>query len=233
MVIAKEMIVYTTCSGCGGRLLYANDGLGHHNGEPYCEPRRTEAERLALEWLAVAEVGADDLADDLEARIIELDSRPPRLLDAALLYASWGWPVFPLRPRSKTPATKHGFKDASLKPDQIREWWRRMPDANIGLPTGHKFDVIDIDVPEGVPALLALTKTELEVHGHVATSSGGVHLFVKPTGRGNSASRGVDYRGAGGYVVAPPSTLGKPGRAWSWVTKPSPIITGQGETYGG
>lgn len=227
---AAESITYTACSGCGELLHLANDGIDYHNGEPSCEPRRTKGERLALQWLTAAELGADDLADDLEAQIHAIDNRPPRLLDAALLYASWGWPVFPLRPRSKIPATKHGFKDATTDADQIRAWWKRNPQANIGLPTGIAFDVIDVDVPLGPPSYASMiSHNEVpDVHGQVATSSGGLHLYIEPTGEGNLVgfTPGVDYRGVGGYVVAPPSTLGERGRAWSWITKPSPIITG-------
>ena len=223
------MFTYSTCSGCNG-LLHVTDGLDHHNGEPQCQPRRTTVQRLALEWLAAAKACDDDLADTLEAQIEELDNKPPRLLDAALLYASWGWPVFPLRPREKRPATRNGFKDATTDADQIRAWWKRNPQANIGLPTGIAFDVIDVDVPLGPPSYTKMLELDEvpDVHGQVATSSGGLHLYIKPTGEGNFVgfTPGVDYRGVGGYVVAPPSTLGERGRAWSWTTKPSPIITG-------
>lgn len=221
------MITYSTCTGCGG-LLQVTDNLDHHNGEPPCTPKRTTIERLTQEWLDSVLDGNNEIAEQLEAQITELDRRPPRLLDAALLYASWGWPVFPLRPQSKVPATRHGFKDATTDRDRIEAWWKRHPDANIGLPTGLAFDVIDIDVPLGIPTMVKLlTKDDGEIHGHVATSSGGAHFYVATTGRGNSAGGGVDYRGLGGYVVAPPSTLGPRGRSWSWVYRPSPIITGQ------
>jgi len=44
-------------------------------------------------------------------------------LDFARYYKSIGWPVFPLSPRKKTPATQHGFHDASLDDAQIEQWW--------------------------------------------------------------------------------------------------------------
>ena len=222
------MIIYSTCSGCGD-LLTVVDGVDHHT-QPQCQPRRTKVERLTLQWLTAAELGDDALADDLEAQIEVLDIRPPRMLDAALTYASWGWPVFPLWPREKRPATRNGFKDATTESGQIRAWWARNPDANIGLPTGLAFDVIDIDVPTGPYSYVGMLEAGIvpDVHGQVATSSGGLHLYVKPSGDGNKAgfAPGIDYRGAGGYVVAPPSTLGPRGRAWSWITKPSPVLTG-------
>lgn len=221
------MNIYTSCAGCG-HLLHYTDNLDHHNGQPPCQPKRTRIQKLTAQWLEAATAGHDDLADQLEAQIVDLDNRhTPRMLDAATLYAAWGWPVFPLRARDKRPATKHGFKDATTDPARIRDWWTRHPDHNIGLPTGHAFDVIDIDPPAGAITYSRMIADNLlpDIHGQVATSSGGLHLYTKPTGRKNAVDGvgGVDYRGVGGYVVAPPSTCG-PGRAWSWITKPSPEI---------
>lgn len=223
------MITYTTCAGCG-EIMQVIDTTDHHPG---CTPKRTRIEQLAAKWLQAAKNGDTTIADKLETEINQLQHRPPRLGAAAIQYAKWGWPVFPLIAGTKRPATRNGFKDATLDIDRIQAWWQRNPDSNIGLPTGHRFDVIDIDVPDGIPSMIQLiNNNKLIVHGHVTTSSGGTHLYVKPTGRGNTARSmpGVDYRGIGGYVVAPPSTLGPPGRAWSWTHKPSPEITRQDTT---
>ena len=54
-----------------------------------------------------------------------------------------------------------------------------------------------------------------------------MHFYLLPTGKGNRvkfAYPGLDYRGKGGYVCAPPSTLGDRRRSWSWLTMPSPAI---------
>lgn len=227
------MIVYSTCRDCGGLLHITNPDDTVH---PTCTPKPTKVERLAQDWIAAALAEDDFVADGIEEAINDIDSRPPRLLDAALRYATrYGWPVFPLRTNQKRPATRNGFKDATTDPDRIRAWWTRHPTHNIGLPTGIAFDVIDIDVPDGVPSFQKLLDADDTVHGWVATSSGGIHLYRKPQpGRGNGARilPGIDYRGAGGYVVAPPSTLGPRGRCWSWVHLPSPVITRNGDTYG-
>lgn len=226
------MFIYTTCRDCGGQL-HTTD---NHTVHPACTPQPTRVERLAQEWLTAILADDEILADAIEYDIDALDTRPPRLLQGALRYASWGWPVFPLQPRGKRPATKHGFKDATTDPDRIRAWWTENPDYNIGLPTGHAFDVIDIDPPHGPLSYTQLLAEEdprtgqgdiPDVHGQVATSSGGLHLYIPPTGDGNGAGimPGIDYRGAGGYVVAPPSWLGQRGRSWSWITTPSPTIT--------
>ena len=154
-------------------------------------------------------------------------SGPASLTIVALHYASWGWPVFPLRDRSKKPVTKHGLLDATTDLDRIARWWNRHPDNNIGLPTGHGFDVLDVDPANGGNESLQdllRAKRIPTAHGVVDTASGGLHFYLEPTGKGNRAGfmPGLDYRGLGGYVVAPPSSLRR--GSWSWMTTPSPMI---------
>jgi hypothetical protein len=141
-------------------------------------------------------------------------AQPGALLAAALYYMARGWPVFPCVVGGKVPATENGLHDASLDEDQIRAWWTRNPDYNIGLPTGHAFDVIDIDYDptKGIDGWRSLiTHRELKLPpriGSVLTPRRpGAHRYVAATGRGNKTGLlpGIDYRGKGGYVVAPPS----------------------------
>lgn len=144
---------------------------------------------------------------------IEAITPPPQLLPAALWYAQQNFPVFPIRAGNKTPATRHGFKDATVNPEQIRDWWRNNPDYNIGLATGSQFDVVDIDGYPGVRSWLDHwddINTDLTRLGVVNTPRpGGTHIYVPPTGDGNSTGvyPGIDYRSTGGYVLAPPSTI--------------------------
>jgi hypothetical protein len=187
---------------------------------------------LEDEFLAAAEADDVERADRLAARLDALDDRPPRLLDAALAYAGWGWRVFPLKPGTKTPATRHGFHDATTDPQVIRAWWKHNPAANIGLPTGHAFDVLDVDFRHGAALAWVELRDSLDMpaaHGIAATANGGLHVLLLPQGLGNHAGMaghpGLDYRGAGGYIVAAPSELDR-ARRWVWTVKPSPIITG-------
>jgi hypothetical protein len=110
---------------------------------------------------------------------------------------------------------------ASTTPAEVRRWWQRWPLANVGLVTGARFDVLDVDGPEGVEALRAVLSQRhpAEHPGPVARSGGGGwHLLFPPTGLGNRVGLlpGVDWRGRGGLVVAPPSRHAS-GQPYQWV----------------
>jgi hypothetical protein len=155
-----------------------------------------------------------------------------RLLEAALGYAAHGIPVYPVHwprptpdgaslacscPRgpacdraAKHPLVRHGVKEATTDPEVIGRWWHRWPQANVGLATGVVFDALDVDGPAGLAALRQLPGAAgLRLPGPlVATGGGGWHHWFAPTGLGNRPPRGldhVDWRGAGGCVLAPPS----------------------------
>jgi hypothetical protein len=114
----------------------------------------------------------------------------------------------------------HGVKDATCNRARILAWWTRHPQANIGLATGHGFDVLDIDGPAGTQAIRELAATH-SLHSSgplVHTGGGGWHFYLAPTGLGNVHPQGlahVDWRGRGGYVVAPPSRHVS-GQAYRW-----------------
>lgn len=123
----------------------------------------------------------------------------------ALRLASKALPVFPCGDNKK-PLTPCGFKDASINGELIRTWWTGFPNALIGVPTGIKFVVVDLDLQhedaqrwyEGHRSRLPLTRM------HV-TRSGGRHLLFRPNPH-VSCSTGklgphVDTRGLGGYII--------------------------------
>jgi hypothetical protein len=121
----------------------------------------------------------------------------------------------------KHPCLKDWPRLASTTPAEVRRWWQRWPLANVGLLCGARFDVLDLDGPEGVEALrAALSQRDPTEHsGPVArTGGGGWHLLYAPTGLGNRVGLlpGVDWRGRGGLVVAPPSRHAS-GRRYAWV----------------
>jgi Bifunctional DNA primase/polymerase, N-terminal len=232
-----KLEVQSTCRYCGKLMTIIHADERSH---PTCPRVETQLESLATLWVSEVEKG-----DDAQANMTEQLMKEVAILDigtAAHEFTRWAWPVFPLAEHSKKPAIPKpkgkGFKDATTDTARIDKWWTKHPTHNIGLATGHLFDVIDIDTkdsdgkpsPVGVQSFMALMDAGdiPEVHGVAVTASGGMHLYVLPTGRGNFAGvrPGIDYRGLGGYVVAPPSALEGVGRGYSWLTAPSPIIKG-------
>jgi len=120
----------------------------------------------------------------------------------------------------KHPRLRGWQRLATVDPVLVGEWWRRWPQANLALATGRRFDVLDLDGDQGVEALQAALCIEpLEHQGPVArTGGGGWHLLYAPSGLGNRVKLlpGVDWRGRGGLIVAPPSRHTSGGR-YRWV----------------
>jgi hypothetical protein len=174
---------------------------------------RFNAALVAGDYDSIDAIGRElDTADDAERK-----AKPKvSILQAALWYASVGLHVFPLKPAGKIPYPgTHGCKDATTDEAAIREWWDRWPDSNLGIATGIVVDVIDIDGPAGHQQRALhwddiFAKVDNDSLGKVLTPRpGGMHIYVPATGDGNSASLlpSIDYRGVGGYVVAPPSSV--------------------------
>lgn len=125
-----------------------------------------------------------------------------------------GFNVLPVQPASKKPAldTWRELQERKVTDQEIREWWGKYPQLGVAVITGaiSNVVVIDIDVKRGgdvdnldlPPTLVAITP------------SGGRHYYYKHPGKvvRNSVDLlpGIDVRGDGGYVVAPPT----PGYRW-------------------
>jgi hypothetical protein len=170
-------------------------------------------------------------AGDLLAALGELSCA-----QAAPLYAALGFSVVPMHTaqpggsctcvdsdcsgQGKHPRLRGWQRLATTDPAVAGEWWRRWPDANLGLATGRRFDVLDLDGRQGVEALRAILSIQPWEHpGPVArTGGGGWHLLYAPAGLGNRVGllAGVDWRGRGGLVVAPPSQHAS-GHRYAWV----------------
>ena len=159
------------------------------------------------------------------------------LLTAALAYARHGSPVLPVhtpdheggcscdkgvrceRP-GKHPRLRHGLTEASTDPRLIELWWQRWPAANVGLRTGVEMDVADIDSVEGWHGLCHLHGGAMPAGPRVRTGGGGWHFWFRPLGFGNRVRLvpGLDWRGTGGYVLAPPSRHVR--GDYRWVRRP-------------
>ncbi|RKG62468.1 DUF927 domain-containing protein [Corallococcus sp. AB011P] len=174
----------------------------------------------------------------------------PSLEAAALEYAGRGWHVFPcfepVRSPSgalicacpkgaecsqagKHPRTRNGVKDATTDEAQIREWWQQWPFANVAIATGalSGVDVVDADAKaDGVATLVQLEEERGELPDTVTarTSGGGCHVYFRHAGmvsKAGSLAPGIDTRGNGGYVIAPPS-LHRTGERYAWLEGASP-----------
>ena len=147
------------------------------------------------------------------------------LLDTAVSYAKRGWEVFPLMHRSKRPFPRSkGLLEASSNPQLAEKIWTRFPNANIGIRTGRGsgLAILDIDGPQAYTLLKARgfeipeTLTSITTHGrqYLFKHPGGEEDLINRTNMAGSKTEktGIDFRGDGGYVVAPPSIhpSGKP-----------------------
>ncbi len=146
---------------------------------------------------------------------------------AALALARRGWPVLPLR--GKIPRLRNGLHGASIDSHAIRNWYTMWPDADLGVRTGNGLVVLDIDGDVGADSLHTLERQ----HGalprtvSVRTGSGGAHYYLTTTlPVANSAGKlgpGLDIRGDGGYVVAPPSVHPATGARYVWDNDPHDV----------
>jgi putative DNA primase/helicase len=166
-----------------------------------------------------------------------------RLKTRAKAYANLSWPVLPMhnivdghcscslgqdcgRP-GKHPRTEHGAKDASTDLVQIRRWWRKWPDANVGIRVGEDAGIIvlDIDPRNGGSATLEALEAELGVLPETVTAKtggGGLHLVFQhpdlPVGKdsaGKLLGPGIDVLANGALMVASPSRHIS-GRRYRW-----------------
>ena len=120
------------------------------------------------------------------------------------------------------------WREADPDRATVEEWWRRWPDSGIGLLTGSRsgLTVLDVDPRHGGDESLHELESkhgELPPTPRVETGSGGEHhYFAHVDGARNSASKlgeGLDVRGEGGFVVAPPSAHASGGE-YCWDVEP-------------
>ena len=150
----------------------------------------------------------------------------------ALYYAELGLAVFPLAYRNKVPAVVGGCKVATTERTTIERWWDKNPQYNIGIATGNKSSglvVIDLDVDKnkGIDGYDVLRDWQNK-HGELPetwqsiTGRGGYHYFYKDAivhSNRVGLYEGVDIRGEGGYIVAPPSVHPN-GNIYEWEQGP-------------
>ncbi len=163
----------------------------------------------------------------VERRPVRTGGRPLASFGAvAEDYARRGWHVFPLRGKGQQ-LIRSWAREATTDVEQIREWDRRWPDANIGIACGpSRLVVVDLDGDAGSETWERLTVThDIESSPLVSiTGSGGRHIVYQlPDGvhLGNTQKRlgpGIDTRGEGGYFIVPPS-IHPNGKDYRWLDR--------------
>ena len=142
---------------------------------------------------------------------------------AALRYAEEGWAVIPLHTPiagvcdcrkgaecespGKHPWTRSGLKDASTSLPIVDAWWRQHPVANIGIVLPPNIVAVDIDSPDALDYFDAHPDWALPETWNVTTGKGWHYIYRTPTPiKGTTGILpGIDLRGHGNYLVAPPS----------------------------
>ena len=142
-----------------------------------------------------------------------------------------GLRIFPCN--GKIPATPHGCKDATTDPAQIAEWWGGGSTYNVAIATGSGLVVLDVDTAHDAGKFGDETLADLErQYGPLPetwtclTGGGGVHYYFQCDDPALTVAAGfapgLDYRGTGGYVIAPPSIHPTTGRAYEWEASSTP-----------
>ncbi len=147
----------------------------------------------------------------------------------AMRYGKTGFPCFPCcypidghcacgrhhedKNAGKVPLTPNGLKDATCDLNIIDEWWTETPSANIGIAIPEGFFVLDVDIAHG--GYESLSKLQENIGDlpetiQITTGSGGSHFWYKTNVQIKNTTQvagysGLDIRGIGGYVIAPPS----------------------------
>jgi hypothetical protein len=141
------------------------------------------------------------------------------MVNQALEYLDRGWVVIPVSPETKRPLVKwQHFQEAMPSEDDVCGWWEMWPEARVGIVTGALSGIVVVDC-DNEDALHAAFDAGMRSPVRVKTKRG-VHLYfahprdgVRRGPRAGVNSRGadwpkidgLDFRGDGSYVVAPPS----------------------------
>ena len=152
---------------------------------------------------------------------------------AALDYLRLGWSVIPVHPRSKRPLVRWQiFQYRGAEATEIGDWFRHWPDANLAVVTGALSGLVVLDVDPrhgGDESLGALERSHgtLTETVEARTGGGGRHLYFVHPGEivrnRVGIAPGIDLRGDGGYVVAPPSVHSS-GERYVWIRSPEVFL---------
>lgn len=134
-----------------------------------------------------------------------------KLYQQALSYLVNGYSIIPLR-KNKLPLLNENVvfqRERHATDEEVEVWWKKTPDANIGICTGKISNITVVDIDTSGETTIPLDTFPATYT--VKTPTGGFHLYyeydpeIKQTANTYPQFPHVDIRNDGGYVVAPPS----------------------------
>lgn len=154
------------------------------------------------------------------------------MLKAAQQYLDLGWSVIPIRRGDKKPAIPEWrqYQTAPAHPSTLLSWFGVEDAPNVGVVTGKvsNLAIVDFDGYEGKDPQTFLRIHHLSENAPIAITGKGFHVYYRHPGGvvrngvrvGRLSGVGIDLRGDGGYVVAPPS-IHETGREYHWLVPPA------------
>lgn len=144
---------------------------------------------------------------------------------AALEYLARGWSVIPAVAKAKRPAIPwKAFQRKCASEKTVHDWFARTPDFNVSIVTGALSGLIVVDVDPRHGGRESLSRLQRE-HGKLPqtveaiTGGGGRHIYFahpgEPVHNRANIEPGIDARGDGGCIVAPPS-VHPSGKRYRW-----------------
>lgn len=138
-----------------------------------------------------------------------------KVLNAALEYRDLGFSILPIQVDKRPYVAWERFQREKPDPELIKEWWKKYPNANVGIVTGEisGLDVVDVDSEEAMATLDELLPDSLETPMSKTPRGGRHYYFQSMNGLTNSTGfiKHCDLRATGGYIIAPPSN------GYSWL----------------
>lgn len=150
---------------------------------------------------------------------------------AALAYLRMGFAVLPLKPKSKVPSNVNGVRGAwhGIEHEgDVIAWWTMHPGDNVAIAAGaSNLVIVDVDNHDvdGNESLAEWERDNARIPETVSTCTptGGMHYYYRAhgveIGPSKNAKLGIDVRGGGSYVVAPPS-IHECGGKYLWENDP-------------